>query len=264
MAAALPGRPVAALDELPGRWPTDLFVVGDFHRWLGPVVWGDADALLFAVRAGSERHALVGVGEPAALAAVLDDAVASGLRRPDGTTVLDAGGPVSASLTRGAWDRSSDDVRRRLALPGATHWDWLVADVPPPYVDGEQDVRELDPDVEADDIRRLHDAALPSTFFPVDREGARWFGSRGDDGELRAVAGAAGWDHTVQLGGIATAPGCRGRGLGSAVTAAAARAGTTATGRASLALYADNAVAYRVYRRLGFRLHQPVETRRPA
>ncbi|MEE6286494.1 GNAT family N-acetyltransferase [Georgenia sp. MJ173] len=121
---------MAALDELPGRWPTDPFVVGDFHRWLGPVVWGGADALLFAVRAGSGRHALVGVG--------------------------------------------------------------------------------------------------------------------------------------VQLGGIATAPGCRGRGLGSAVTAAAARAGTTATGRASLALYADNAVAYRVYRRLGFRLHQPVETRRPA
>lgn len=258
------GRAVAALEELPRRWSTDPFVVGDFHRWRGPVVWGDDAALLIAVRTAEGRHALVGVGDPALLAAVLGDVVLGGVLRPDGSSVLDDDGPVSVSLTRGTWDLCRGGVHERLALPTGTHWDWLLTDEPPPHQPGEEFVRELDLDTDTDEIRELHAVVLPSTFFPVDRPGARWFGRRDDDGALVAVAGADGWENTVNVGGVATRPSARGQGLGSAVTAAATRAGLSATGRVSLALYADNVAAYRTYRRLGFRLGQPVETRRPA
>lgn len=257
------GRSVVGPEDLPRRWSADPFVVGDFHRWRAPVVWGDDAALLVAVRTTDDGHALVGVGEPADLAAVVAAVVLGGARRPDGSSVLDDDGPVSASLTRGTWDLCGSEVRHLLDLPTGTNWDWLLTEDPPPYQEGEEIVRELDLATDTEEIRELHAVVLPATFFPVDRPGARWFGRRDDDGALVAVAGAAGWEHSVQVGGVATRPSWRGRGLGSAVTAAATRAGVAATGRVSLALYADNTAAYRTYRRLGFRLGQPVETRRP-
>lgn len=257
------GRSVVGLEDLPRRWGADPFVVGDFHRWRAHVVWGDDVALLVAVRTADDKHALVGVGEPADLAAVVTAVVRAGAHRPDGSSVLDDGGPVSASLTRGTWDLCAGDVRQLLDLPAGTDWDWLLTEDLPPHQEGEELVSEVDLAADAEEIRELHAIALPATFFPVDRPGARWFGRRDDDGALVAVAGAAGWEHTVQVGGVATSPSWRGRGLGSAVTAAATRAGVVATGRVSLSLYADNVAAYRTYRRLGFRLGQPVETRRP-
>lgn len=73
------------------------------------------------------------------------------------------------------------------------------------------------------------------------------------DGEPAAVAKTTTFDGLIYIATIAAAPGFRGRGLGGLVTrAAVASAGGPAAGLAYLGVYSGNAVALRLYRRLGF------------
>ncbi|WP_251150913.1 GNAT family N-acetyltransferase [Cellulosimicrobium sp. Marseille-Q4280] len=64
------------------------------------------------------------------------------------------------------------------------------------------------------------------------------------------------------LGGIATDPAARGRGIARAVTAAATRAGLREDPMVVLWMYADNGAARRVYEQVGYRVTQAFESRR--
>lgn len=92
---------------------------------------------------------------------------------------------------------------------------------------------------------------------------ARWIGRRDAAGLLTAVGGAereaGGVPH---LAGIVTATGQRGRGWGGVVTAALTRWSLREHGVCTLGVFADNEVALRVYRRLGYRTARPWHSRR--
>ena len=238
--------------DLPAPWDTDPFVVNDFHRWPEAEAWGDERALLVSSAPRPGVRSVVGVGAPEPLADLVTDL-------PDDEEPL-----AVMSLTRGAWDLLPGAVTERLALPSVAHWDWLWSADQPPRVPREDGVVELHLARDHEEIADLQSRVLPGTYFPVDREGARWFGWRDQDLALRSVAGASGWDRWVHLGSIGTEEAWRGRGLGAAVTAAVTRLGLCATGRVSLGVYADNARAQALYTRLGFAVGQHVESRRRA
>lgn len=98
---------------------------------------------------------------------------------------------------------------------------------------------------------------------PGDRLVRGWAGVRGYD--PRRLIACAAWEERVpgvpHLASIATDPRQRGRGLGTVVTAALTRrllrGGSPVV---TLALYAENHAARRVYDRLGFRLAQRLVT----
>ena len=136
-----------------------------------------------------------------------------------------------------------------VGLEGAVEWEfrWLAA--PPARQAGEALVTP-DPDEAA--VSALLDA--DASALPGDPAVRRWWGITDADGSLRACAAdtsaATGVGH---LSSIAVDPGARGRGLGKAVTAAAARAllddGCDVV---TLGSYTGNAAATGLYDSLGF------------
>ncbi|MGH3328213.1 MAG: GNAT family N-acetyltransferase, partial [Streptomycetales bacterium] len=89
---------------------------------------------------------------------------------------------------------------------------------------------------------------------PGDADVRGWAGIRDAGGRLLACGAdtrsPAGLAH---LASIATLPEARGRGLGTAVTAWLTRRVLAEQPLCTLAMYADNADARRLYRRLGYR-----------
>lgn len=131
-------------------------------------------------------------------------------------------------------------------------WDFRSLSAPPPPQRGEDDVVLLD---DTDEVAALLTASSPTaSALPGDAKVARWFGSRDRSGALLAcvadTTSAAGVGH---LSSIAVAPAARGRGLGSAVTAALARR-LLAEGcdLVTLGMYADNSAGRALYDALGF------------
>lgn len=113
---------------------------------------------------------------------------------------------------------------------------------------------------DADEIRALYTSYGDAVFEPSMLAAGFYQGVR-DGGMLVGVAGT----HTVShrfgiatIGGVFTRPDYRGRGIGTAVTAAVGHALRHA-GMTTLALNVreDNAPAIAAYRRLGFRTHMP-------
>jgi len=98
------------------------------------------------------------------------------------------------------------------------------------------------------------------------RPDQQWWGWRDDSGTLLGTAGATrlGAGGPVRLGGIATHPDARRRGIASALTAAVTR-DALASGApwVSLAIRADNDPARAVYERLGYLTRATLETVRP-
>ena len=73
------------------------------------------------------------------------------------------------------------------------------------------------------------------------------------DGEPAATARRTTFDGASYLSSIGTRPAFRGRGLGALVTALATRDSLAAGSRLTyLGVFADNAIARRMYERLGF------------
>ena len=99
----------------------------------------------------------------------------------------------------------------------------------------------------------LLDEAFPESYAYPGRPGARdrWAGVR-DGGRLVAVAALAWCAPTVGfLGGVATAPAARGRGLGRVVCAFTVERALAEYGTAALIVDDANSAALRLYRGLG-------------
>jgi ribosomal protein S18 acetylase RimI-like enzyme len=149
------------------------------------------------------------------------------------------------------------------ALGAGDDWDWFWTTSAPEPRPGEAAAVRLG-DGDLDDLAELLRVSSPRTSArPGDPSVRTWFGVR--DGSGLLVACAAEHEQVPgawHLRAIATHPSYRGRGLGADVTAAATRAGLAAGADAvTLGMYADNAVARRMYERLGFTVGQAFATR---
>ena len=141
-------------------------------------------------------------------------------------------------------------------LEPRSDWEWFVTRAAPPVQPGEDRVGWLAPSP-ATDAELL---ALLRTWSPRhDAEPGqpavrRWAGVRDPAGRL--VAAAAHTEHrpgVPHLASVVTDGAHRGQGLGAAVCAWLTRALLAeGTGWVTLGMYSDNAVARRLYRRLGY------------
>lgn len=162
------------------------------------------------------------------------------------------------TLPRGTLPLLPDDVARRVG--DGADWDWMWTPDPPPPVPGEDRVEVVDDDVSVAAL--LRGASPRPSAQPGDPGVTGWLGVR-----CRTVLVACGAVTThvpgvPHLASIATAPSRRGVGLGAAVTAALTRRSLgTGAEVCTLGMYADNAVARRVYRRLGYRCEHQFSSR---
>lgn len=254
VAVGLP-EPAAAddLDALATPWRGDTFLLEDHARWRVARSWSTSEAALLDVRPASGGEAVVGVGAPAVLAgwlaALLDDDAAPH--------------PTRASLARGTWRALPDGARDAYGLEPFSEWDWCVCDAPPgPAGPGEEHVRRLSSAADLDAARAVLATANPTTPTTPDDPATFWWGWVDADGRLRGVVGARRPtpDGPLHLGGIATEPAWRGRGVASAMTAAVVREALGTAPWVSLGVRAGNERARRVYARLGFRSVGAFET----
>jgi ribosomal protein S18 acetylase RimI-like enzyme len=131
-------------------------------------------------------------------------------------------------------------------------WDFLWTLGVPPFTRHEDRI-ELLTDVDSAGINAVLDDAMPdSTTRPGDPRVRAWYGIR-DGGRLVAVAADRSRGATGFLAGIAVAGGHQGQGLGAALTAAITRLLLHEYASVALGVMVDNAVALRLYERLGYR-----------
>lgn len=231
------------LTTLPATWLADPLVCSRRSELSGARAFGD-DETLVTLTDTPDGLAVSGYGLGAGdLVAGLADAGAL------------AGRLYRIDLPRPA--RLPEDLTRSLRLELQPGWDWLWTQTmpAPPQVE----VTALDPVADAAAIREcLADANPDNWGQPGAPDDAGWWGVV-DDGRLAGVIGAAahpgaGADGASwHLKGLAVRDPARGRGLGTALTAAATRDGLAAgLDWVSLGVWAANLNAIRLYHRIGF------------
>ena len=241
-------RRLAGVDDLLELAPDDPYVLAEADPARVSSTWAGPDGALGWVvpsrRVAGAGH-LVALGSDAAVGALLTGVLGA-------LAEADPGGPGigSVGLPRDA-DRA---LHPAYALEPRNDWEWFSTTDMPAAQPGEAGVHWLGDD-ELDAVRELlatwsprHDA-VPSGPGVL-----RWCGVR--DGAGRLVATAAHTEHrsgVPRLASMATAGDVRGRGLGAAVTAwLTRRLLEEGTGIVTLGMYSDNAVARRIYERLGY------------
>ncbi|MBC7374130.1 MAG: GNAT family N-acetyltransferase [Frankiales bacterium] len=133
-----------------------------------------------------------------------------------------------------------------------TDWDFRWLDAPPTVQPGEERVVTLDD--EAAVRRLLADSSPTASARPGDPAVNGWVGVWDGSTLLACAADTSGSTGVGHLSSIAVHPNARGQGLGLAITAALARRMFAADcDLVTLGMYADNAVARRMYDTLGFR-----------
>lgn len=193
----------------------------------GAALWGNAHR-------GS--RSIVGVGEPAAAAALLD-AVVDEL--PDARWI---------SLPQGWLEHASPDRIK------PTHdWEWFhtMSARGPIQVDGQPQWLAG----QADEIRALLTQAMPeASAWPGDQRVHRWAGVRRADGELAAaLADTSRGPTAANISSVATAPAYRRQGYAAALTAWVTDAFlSTGAEMVTLGMYSTNHSARRLYEQLGF------------
>jgi len=211
----------------------DPYVRGSLRR---PLVcgWSGPGALAWLATDAEERVPyLMALGEPTAVATLMAD-LAPELRARQRVTL-----PRGTSPLLPAW----------VGLSG-TDWDFRWTAAPPPPQPGE----ELVVPVEDDAVAPLLAAASPTApAQPGDPAVRRWVGVEQDGRLLACAADTSATTGVGHLSSIAVHPSARGRGLGSAVTAALTRQ-LLAQGCdvVTLGMYADNSAGRALYDRLGF------------
>jgi GNAT superfamily N-acetyltransferase len=236
-------RPLASKDDVVRASGDDVYVRCSLPGGRPVVGWAldgpGGGAVGWALRDSASGWLTV-VGEPEAAARLVVEAAGTGT-------------PVRAvTVPRGA----PALLPERLRLAGGKDWDWFWTDRIGPPLPGEYLVRWLRP-ADEDDVAALLEASSPRhSARPGEPYVRRWCGIRDAAGLLVACAAhleyLAGVPH---LASIATRPDHRGRGLGGAVTAwLTRRLLEEGFPVVTLGMYADNAVARRLYGRLGYRL----------
>lgn len=134
-------------------------------------------------------------------------------------------------------------------------WDWMWTTTAPGPRPGEDRLVILDDRADAEELQAFSSTHNPRVWTRIGvGEVVRWVAARDDEGRLIAVGGAelegSGVPH---LAGIVTATQARGRGWGEAVSAALTRWAVEQHGVCTLGMFSDNAVARRLYNRLGYR-----------
>jgi ribosomal protein S18 acetylase RimI-like enzyme len=149
----------------------------------------------------------------------------------------------------------------------ANRWDSMWTDEPPPRVLGEAAVEVVEDEAE---VQALLDVANPGSHGrPGDPRIRTWLGLRDAKGATGGAAGDAGdagdvvavgalaeapQSAVAHVRGVSTHPQHRGRGLGTAVSAALTRRGLdTISPLVTLGVYTSNTTAISIYRRLGYR-----------
>lgn len=155
-------------------------------------------------------------------------------------------------------------VAPRLDLTRGGDWEWMSIHTTPPPLEQEQLLVGLGPG-DLGEVKALLAVENSRTDArPGERYNERWVGARDASGALVACGvredGPGGYP---ELAGITVRSDQRGRGLGAAVTARLTREAITGVGVCTLGMYADNAVARRVYHRLGYATVHQLSTRVP-
>lgn len=200
-------------------------------------VYGRGDAFVWAAQ-GPFGPVTATFGGASEVLPLLADAQAAGV----------LAGPAWTHLPRA----SAAAISEHIAATVQDDWDFLWTMGVPPFSRHEDRV-ELLTDADAAGIDAVLDDALPdSTTRPGDGRIRAWYGIRDGD-RLVAVAADRSLGATGFLAGIAVAGGCQGQGLGAALTAAVTRLLLHEYAAVALGVLADNAVALRLYERLGYR-----------
>lgn len=138
-----------------------------------------------------------------------------------------------------------------LALSRPVDWNFRATYAAPPPQPAESEVDWYD---DADAVRDLLTTASPhSSAWPGDAEVRRWAGVRMDGRLVACLADTSAVDGVGHISAIAVHPEARGHALGPSITAwATRRMFAEGCDVVTLGVYADNAVAMRMYDRLGF------------
>ncbi|WP_136520052.1 GNAT family N-acetyltransferase [Cellulomonas telluris] len=234
-------------ERLPQAFRARRWLLADRDRWRDARVLGD-DRAVVLVRSADIGDVVLGVGDADAVAALVRDL--AGERAA-------AGGPDLAWMTLPRATVLDAVTLGALGVAPYSTWDRMSTDVPPPPVPGEDRVERLDASAADEVVACLARANPGSHARPGGPDDAGWWGVHAD-GRLVGVIGAADrlgaldGRRSWHLHGLGVVPDARGQGLGAALTAVALRAGRAAgLAWVSLGLYADNAVARRLYLRLG-------------
>lgn len=225
----------ALYDALPGDWLLRQIA----HRWaddlpayaLGGAVllhhhWGDGDVVV--------------LGHPDDAAALVEHYRAEI-------------GPRRFSLPEKAADRVEGYEREE-------GWAFRWTATPPPAPENATWL-----DARDDEVRHVLTAGFPDASMPVGHPDVRRWAALRRDGTLVAVAADASQVEGLGfLASITTLPEARGTGAGVAVTAWATRELTLEHGHCGLWLMAGNAVADRLYTRLGYADEHRMAVVRPA
>lgn len=200
-------------------------------------VWSNGEAYAFAARWKGGAGWLTAGGPLAAAVDLFAMAVKALPTQPSGYTLPRGGRPPT--LLQAEW---SDD------------WDFRWTCEPPPTV-AHEDLVRFDDHPGEEELTAFLDATSSSySARPGDPKIRRWVTVRDDADKLLAVAAETRRPTGIaHLASIATRTDARGRGLGTAVTAALTRRiFDEGDDLVTLGMYASNDVAGRLYTRLGY------------
>jgi ribosomal protein S18 acetylase RimI-like enzyme len=225
----------------------DLFVRWQVRADVPLQAWEAGGAIAFVRTRASGRRQLTVVGSPRQAAAAVHALVGPNAE----PAALQTARAQGVTLPQGTLPLLGDSVR----VGAGDDWEWMWADASTLTGLGVDERVERLPDGADDEVARLLSVASPRhSSDPGDDDVVAWFGVRTGVGELVACAA-----HTESVPGvphlasIATLPRLRGQGLGTALTATVTtrllRAGAPVV---TLGMYSDNAVARRMYARIGY------------
>lgn len=255
------------MNRFPAPLGDHLLLVAERDQWADARIVSEPSALL-VVREEATRDVALAVGEPDGVARLLAAESASRGGR---------GAPLWLSASSD-WSPDSD-VLAGLNVVAGFGWEWFAvgsptALVPPQASRFEGTLEVLDLAREAAEVCEVLRVANPrSSANPDGEREIEWWGARAD-GELLGVIGAAREQgrqasgdsgFSWHLHGLGVVPTARGRGLGTALTAAITSSGFDAGADfVSLGIYSDNGRARVIYQALGYARHAAMTAYRPA